>query len=66
MDAKIVFLAKKAFLSCQVAYLVGFDLLRAKICVINAFEEQHPVKKRLKCKKSKWPPKREDLKVRNK
>ena len=44
MAAKIAFFANEAVFSCKVAYLIDFDLLRTKICVINTFGEQHPVK----------------------
>ena len=50
MAAKIVFFANEAIFSCKAAYLIDFDLLRTKICVINQFGEQFPVKKRLKWK----------------
>ena len=50
MAAKIATFANKNILSCKVAYLKGFDLLRAKICVINTFGAQLPVKNRLKWK----------------
>jgi len=59
MAAKIAFFANEAISTCKVAYLIGFYLLRAKICVINQFGEQLPVKKWLKSKNSKWPPKPE-------
>jgi len=53
MAAKISFFANEAIFSCKVAYLIDFDLLYTKICVINTFDEQLPVKKRLKSKKIK-------------
>ena len=59
MAAKMSFFANEAIFSCKVAYLIDFDLLKTKICVINTFGEQLPVKKRLKSKNSKWPPKPE-------
>ena len=48
MAAKMSFFANEAIFSCKVAYLIDFDLLKTKICVINTFGEQLPVKKRLK------------------
>ena len=56
---KISLFCKWSFFSYRIAYLIGFDLLRTKICVIATFGEQLPVKKRLKLKNSKWPPKPE-------
>ena len=47
------FFANEAIFSCKVAYLIDFDLLKTKICVINTFGEQLPVKKRLKIEKFK-------------
>jgi len=38
MAAKIAFFADEAIFASEVAYLIGFDLLRTKICVINTFE----------------------------
>ena len=45
MAAKISILAYEAIFSCKVAYLIGFDLPRTKICIINTFEEQLPIEK---------------------
>ena len=59
MAAKMSFFSNEAFFSFRVAYLIDFDLLKTKICVINTFGEQLPVKKLLKSKNSKWPPKPE-------
>ena len=59
MAAKMSFFANESIFSCKVAYLIDFDLLKTKICVINTFGEQLPVKKRLESKNSKWPPKPE-------
>ena len=59
MAAKMSFFAIEAIFAFKVAYLVVFDLLKTKICVIKLFGEQLPVKKRLKSKNSKWPPKPE-------
>ena len=56
MAAKMLFFANEAIFSCKIAYLIDFDLLKTKICVITTFGEQLPVKKRLKSKNSKWPP----------
>ena len=53
MAAKIAPFANEVIFSCKVAYLIGFDLLRTKICVINTFGEQILVKKRLKLEKFK-------------
>ena len=53
MTAKMSFFANEAIFSCKVAYLIDFDLLKTKICVINTFGEQIPVKKRLKIEKFK-------------
>ena len=55
----MTFLANEAIFSYKVAYLIGFDLMKTKICVINTFGEQLLVKKPLKLKNSKWPPKPE-------
>ena len=56
MAAKMSFSANEAIFLCKVAYLIEFDLLKMKICVINIFGEQLPVKKLLKSKNSKWQP----------
>ena len=54
MAAKISILAYEAIFSCKVAYLIGFDLPRTKICIINTFEEQLPiVKKKVRIEKLK-------------
>ena len=62
-----VLMPKKAICSINEteteAYLIGFDRLKTKICVINTFEAQLPVKKRLKLKSSKWPPKPEEIQM---
>ena len=63
MAAKMSFFANEAIFSCKVAYLIDFDLLKTKICIINTFGEQLPVKKRLKSKNSKWPPKPEVMQM---
>ena len=61
MAAKMSFFANEAIFLCKVAYLIDFDLLKTKICVIYTFGEQLPVKKRLKSKNSKWSPQPEVL-----
>ena len=53
MAAKIAVFATKGIIFKKVAYLMRFDLLRTKICIISTFEEQLPVKKRLESKKFK-------------
>ena len=59
MAAKMSFFAIEAIFSNKVAYLMRFDLLKTKIYIISRYGEQLPVKKRLKSKNSKWPPKLE-------
>ena len=44
MTAKIAFSAFEAIFSNKVAYLMLFDLLRTKICIISTYGEQLPVK----------------------
>merc|ERR1712115_130994 len=53
---KCHFLQTKLFFNVNIAYLIDFDLLKTKICIINTFGEQLSVEKRLKSKNSKWPP----------
>ena len=53
MAAKMSFFANEAIFSCKVAYLIDFDLLKTKICVINTFGKQLPVKKTVKIEKFK-------------
>ena len=45
------FFANEAIFSCKVAYMVGFGLLRTKICVIDTFVEKLLEIKRWKSKK---------------
>jgi len=52
MAAKMSFFANEAVFSSKVAYLIDFDLLKTKICVINTFGEQLPVKKTVKMEKN--------------
>jgi len=54
---KITSFAIEATFLCKVAYLIGFDLLRTKLCIINTFGKQLPFEKRVKLKmKLKWLP----------
>ena len=59
------FFANEAIFSCKVAYLIDFDLLKTKICIISMFKDELPVKKRFYYKNPKWPPKPEVVKKRN-
>jgi len=53
MAAKMSFFANEAIFSCKVAYLIDFDLLKTKICVIATFGEQLPLKKTVRIEKFK-------------
>ena len=41
MAAKMSFFANEAIFSCKVAYLIGFDLLRTKICGLTHFRAKN-------------------------
>ena len=64
MATKIAYFAIEAIFSNKEAYLMRFDLLRTKLCIISRLHLKRisgKKKNRLKSKNSKWPPKSEEM-----